>query len=198
MLKHMLTTQCPRNCEYCITRNVNIERYDGSRKTERVYKELKAQGHENIMLTGGEPTSAPNFYAKAIIAYKVFGTTHIHMTTQNIKMIDGTHTVNDGMFQSIIYSLHDDLTNEVVRLKKCKVYSAILDRQYTPDLPQRLKDHGFSGLTINEEQREGKSFTTELPEIEGFSIRINRLGHCLDETIILPDLTVITDFRPYL
>jgi len=196
MLKHMLTTDCPRSCEYCITRNVKAKRCDQFRKTEEVYKELKAQGHKEIMLTGGEPTSAPNFYVRAMFAYKHFG--RLHMTTQNPRMIDNTHPINDNMFESIMYSLHDGLKDEYIGLKQTKVYGAVLDKQYHPNLPVELMVRGFSGLTINEEQRAGKTFTQELPHFDSFSIRVNRVGHCLDETIILPDLKVITDYREYL
>ncbi len=193
MLKHMLTTACPRSCEYCITRNIKADESRDWDAINKLYIDFKAQGHTEIMLTGGEPTSANDFYHRAYLAGNHF---NVHMTTQNPEMI--SREMNDWVFDSIVYSLHDGLKDEKVGLKKCRVYGAILDEQYVPELPVRLKEQGFSGLTINEEQREGVTFDEELPEIEGFTIRINRAGHCMDETIILPNLTVITDYTPYL
>ena len=197
MLKHMLTTRCPRRCKYCITRNIKADDCNHLGAITEVYKEMISQGHTKIMLTGGEPTSANDYAFKVDLAYKWFD--EVHMTTQNRLMINSTYRVmNDKYFTSIVYSMHDGLTNEQVCLQQTPVYGAILDSQWYPRLPHELMTRGFAGLTINEEQREGKPFKVKLPKLKDFSIRINRIGHCMDETIILPNLQMITDFTPYL
>ena len=197
MLKHMLTTRCPRRCKYCITRNIKADDCNHLGAITEVYKEMVAQGHTQIMFTGGEPTSTTDFAFKLDLAYKHFD--EVHMTTQNRLMIDSTYRVmNDKYFTSIVYSLHDGITDEQVYLRETPVYGAILADQWYPRLPYELEARGFSGLTINEEQRNGEPFKENLPKIKGFSIRINRVGHCVNETIILPNLQIITDFTPYL
>lgn len=196
MLKHMLTTECPRRCSYCITRNINVEQNKSIFAMSFLYEKLQQLGHHSIMLTGGEPTCDPDFYMKAHIAKKIFE--QVHVTTQNREMINGSHYINERIFSSIMYSLHDGLTDEHVRMQKVRVYASILSKMYSPDLPAQLKERGFAGLTINEDQRETIPFTQDVPDIKDFSFKINRAGHCMTETIILPDLTIITDFTPYL
>jgi len=196
MLKHMLTTRCSRRCKYCITRNIKSDDCNHLGAIRHLYDRLVDEGHREIMLTGGEPSSATDFAFKVDLAYRCFD--KVHMTTQNRLMIDGTYPAHDKVFDSIVYSLHDDLTDEQVGLHTTKVYGAILDTKWYPRLPHELKARGFAGLTINEEQREGKPFKARLPKLRKFSIRINRVGHCMNETIILPNLQIIKDFTPYL
>ena len=215
MLKHMLTTKCNRKCSYCITRNVSAKQELDINKVETLYLNMYAAGHKDIMLTGGEPTLAEKFFALSLLAMDVFD--NVHITTQNEKIfvfdgLGGLHSTI-AFFDSVVVSLHDkplyesvmsaihphrDYTNDIP-----KFYAAMLDEQYYsyPEIVTHLIENGWDGLTINEEQREGEKWSdcewmALLPP--DFSFRVNRRGHCMDETIILPNLEVITDFRPYL
>lgn len=197
MLKHMLTTKCPRSCEYCITRNVKAKEAVGPEAdvaTCELYEKLYREGHKEIMFTGGEPTSAKGFVYHVLNAKARFD--RVHMTTQNEEILSSDAAL---MFDSIVFSLHDGYTGQKVT-NGAKVYASILADQYSTKLVTSLMAAGFAGLAINEEQREGSPFDEyQLPRnLKTFSFKINRRGHCMNETIILPDLRVITDFTPYL
>ncbi|HEX2868647.1 MAG TPA: radical SAM protein [Ignavibacteriales bacterium] len=190
----MLTSRCNRKCEYCITRNIRVDSKGIEyAQIRRLYSDLSLE-HKEIMLTGGEPTLAP-FLSIAVVTAKDFFE-KVFITTQNPILLKPKHL--GGMFNAITFSMHDKAALKEKVENGATVYASILDKFYKQDLPEKLKAQGFSGLTINEEQREGKEFTQKLPEIEGFSIKVNRKGKCMDETIILPDLRVITDFREFL
>ena len=106
MLKHMLTTNCPRSCEYCITRNINADECTNLDSIEFTYDQLCTQ-HKEINLTGGEPTKAKCFMEIVELASTYF---NIHLTTQNAGMLNSDRYT--CLFDSIMYSLHDGLMNE--------------------------------------------------------------------------------------
>jgi hypothetical protein len=188
MLKYMLTTRCNRNCDYCITRKVKCEEVTDLIAVERKLRELR-QEHEEIMLSGGEPTISKMFYEKEIMARKIFN--KVFITSQNPNILK-----EKNRFSAITFSLHDLRIYPIEN--NATVYGSILDQQYSKDLPEKMKLAGYKGLTINEEQRGTKTFTEELPNISDFSIKINRRGKCIHDTILLPNLRVIEDFTPYL
>lgn len=195
MIKHILTTRCYRGCPYCITRDLDVrQRLDWDR-LNLVYE---MQRDSEIMLTGGEPTLAEEWKTIAVVASFYFE--RVCITTANEALLS-----RDGhLFDAITFSLHGraPLPADYGRLGT-PVYASILADQLYPELPFELRRQGYSGLTINEEQRNGRPF--ELDEdlrqtmLElGLSLRINRRGKCLDERIILPDLTVVDSFRPFM
>jgi hypothetical protein len=97
-----------------------------------------------------------------------------------------------------MFSIHDKNIPVVPKKLRTPVYAGILDTRYEKDLPKKLKENGFAGLTINENNWKDQEFTTEVPEIKDFSIRINRKGKCDNETMILPDLRVINTFDEFM
>jgi hypothetical protein len=191
MLKYMLTTKCTRTCEYCITRNVVAEEELDLDKVESKLFDLYKAGHKDIMITGGEPSCAEKFKDKVYLCGRIFP--NMYITTQNPKVLP----MQLPYIKAVTFSLHD--LDNIPRLGiNQTVYGAILDKQYFKELPGILKDLRFSGLTINENQRGTEEFTEELENIKDFSIRVNKRGKCMNETILLPDLRVITDFSKYL
>lgn len=158
----------------------------------KIYDEFYQKGHREIMLTGGEPTMARFFLAYVNMARQVFP--KVFITTQNEWVIQDYHLENT--FDAVTFSIHDEVIPEV--RNNSIVYASILADRYRPILASRLKLLGYSGLTINEEHRGTDVFSQEVPHVKNFSIRINRRGKCLDEEMILPDLTVITNFLNYL
>lgn len=212
MLKHMLTSKCTRSCAYCITRNIRRKQELDLKRVENTYLDMYANGHKEIMLTGGEPTIAEKFISIVLLALEVFD--KVRITTQNEKIFefDGVGNLHSiiACLDSVTFSLHDislaelnikpheDYNNNIPNF-----YAAILESKYrhNPNLIDILKENGWDGLTINEEQRgEIESERPWIPSVVqlSFKIKRNNKGHCLNETMILPDLDVITDYKPYL
>ena len=188
MLKYMLTSYCPNSCKYCITRNVNIPETRKLNDVDEVLKRLRYK--KEIMITGGEPTMALDYVPKVALAIKWFD--KVFITSMNPKVLKG-----DGIYDAITFSLHN--LNKIPKVKiRTPVYASILDHLYKPELINELKEKGYSGLTINENQWGNKEFKEELPIIDNFSIRVNKIGKCLDETIILPDLRVVDGFKEFM
>ena len=192
MLKHILTAKCNRNCGYCISRNIHQEEQHGVRGVVDRYMEFYKKGHREIMLTGGEPSMSNFFPLYISLAKQIFD--RVFITTQNPEIIQ--HRWYSNVFTAITFSIHDAKIPQV--LNGSTVYASVLDARYQPGLAEALKEAGYAGLTINEEHRGTEVFSQPLPVIEGFSIRINRRGKCLDEPMILPDLTTIENFRDYI
>jgi len=200
MLKFILTQVCPRQCSYCIVKNMplHLPNYDIVNVAYRL-KEL-SETHREIMITGGEPTMRHDYDLIVRIAKKYFD--YVYITTQNPSIFNSPAL---PYIDAITYSLHDypAAMTPYVRVYEPTgrippVYAAILATQYDAKLAFRLKAFGYSGLTINEEQRHGKRFVTFLPRLKDFSIRVNRKGKCMNDTILLPDLTIINSFKDYL
>ncbi len=200
MLRYILTSACNRDCPYCITRNLA----DCKESTDRmaIIKLFRTMwcGYSEIMLTGGEPTLHPFF--NEILAMSAVLFEKVHLTTADR---DFLRQPQRELLSSITISMHDSLDKKSDYFKALElgsspipIYASCLPELFREDDPWFYKDLGFSGLTINEEQRNGYPFTMKLPEIENFSIKVNRRGHCMNDTFILPDLSVTTDFTPYL
>jgi hypothetical protein len=193
MLKHILTAKCNRSCGYCISRNVHQTEQHGIENVVKVYMAFRKAGHEEIMLTGGEPSMANFFPMYISLARQIFD--RVFITTQNSEIIQ--HRWYAGkVFDAVTFSIHDAIVPTVTN--GATVYASILDARYKAGLAEELKAKGYSGLTINEEHRGTEVFNEELPTIPDFSIRINRRGKCLDEPMIMPDLTTIENFKEYL
>ena len=147
--------------------------------------------HKDIMLTGGEPFASQLYPHYKQLALKYFK--GVHLTTSNLHCLQYDEM---NYFKSITISLHNRRPLKVYA--QTVVYASIMSWEYFMELPRMLQKLGYAGLSINEEQRNGGEFNALMPDIEGFSIKINRRGHCMDSTIILPNLEVINDFTPYL
>lgn len=200
-LKHMITTVCPRGCPYCVTRNVHIDRIETNlEKIRQTYVALQEEGHFKLMITGGEPLCATNFCDVVRVARSHFD--GLYLTTQNVDALKKPVVKEfvGHMFDAITFLLHDlTVLNEIKGIDMpCPVYASILDRQYHDWLPYLLYNKGFMGLTVNEDQRGLGRFELQLEAIPYFSQRVNRRGTCMDDIIILPNLDIITNFRPYL
>ncbi len=193
MIKHIITTKCNRKYTYCITRNVEVKQNLDFNSVMNIYYKM-GQEDSSLMLTGGEPTLADNFLSCIYLANWYFD--NVYLTTQNPEILSNDFK---GLFLNAInFSIHDLKNIPTVNIK-VPVYASILDHLYNPKLIEELKALGYSGLTINEEQRKGKKFVAKLPRsTKKFSIRINRKGKCLKDKMILPDLTVINSFEKYL
>lgn len=199
MIKYLLTKNCPRKCTYCISRNIHQEESYDLAKVNTIYSEL-AKTDDSIMFTGGEPTIAELFIEKIFLASLKFK--HLYLTTQNIKIFDNKWV---KLFSAITFSLHDIHEWKKINIfeftykYQIPVYASILDNNFYQDLPEQLINNGWAGLTINEEQREGHRFNDSIvQEFPNFSIKINRKTQCRNDTMIMPDLTIINDFTPYL
>ena len=200
MLKHMVTSECPRECAYCIVRNIALDQNMNMGALAHLYKAFAVRGHDKIMLTGGEPTIAEEFlyiYRLARLYFK-----EVHITTQNVRVLDIDENVR---YDGVTFSLHDiNLVGKVV-LAKSPIYGAMMDFQFKPIYMANLAKNGWSGMTVNEDQRgstpfsyPAKAYNFVRNKWPDFSMRINKKGHCMDETIILPDFDICNDFRDYL
>ena len=200
MLKHMLTSECPRKCTYCVVKNINRNQTRNLNKVSDMYEAFRLRGHDSIMLTGGEPTRAEDFddlYRMARV-----NLSHVHITTQNQKLII---TEAGDRYNSIIFSLHDDTYKALKVVTTACLYASVLDFQFHALMGPTLARRGWKGLTVNEDQRGKDVFKwpggfkkfmdKRYPD---FSLRINRKGNCMDEWVLLPDLDVTKDFSEYL
>lgn len=202
IFKHLITTSCPRRCSYCITKNVPLLNEPSTlAATRERYLALFEMGYHEVMLTGGEPTAHPCYPAIVRLAWSVFGA--VHLTTQNEAVLAGRNVWSDRLLASVVFSIHDRsvlrrLPNRLSLL--FPVYASVMARSYFDGLVSYLRFRGFAGLSVNEDARGTEVFDeARLPAFPGFNVRVNRRGNCLDGTLmLLPDLTEIFNFRPYL
>jgi hypothetical protein len=150
--------------------------------------------HNEVMITGGEPTLSRAFKEKVLIGRLLFG--DVFLTTSNA----GVLNIPPRFVKRITFSLHGRDPEKFYVEHKRPVFASILDHQYTPDLPYKLRRGNFRGLTINEDQRGEGGFDQELPDLgKTFSYKVNRKGHCLDDfVIVFPDMSLTESFREYL
>lgn len=196
MLKYIITTKCKKQCPYCITKNIQVDEYPDLQAIPYLLRNASVTTNsKEIMLTGGEPTN--NWYRFFMITgfcNMIFD--KVFLTTQNVDML----SINlCQRIDAITFSLHERVTDPPKVEVSTPIYASILAVQFYQDLPERLKKLGYAGLTINEEQREGFYFNESIvQEFPNFSLKINKRGHCMKDPILLPDLTLINDFTPYL
>lgn len=198
MIKHIITTDCPRSCTYCISKKINMKQADYKKLLElpALYDKLSQQ-HNSIMITGGEPTKAHFFDYYFYLANAFFK--EVFITTQEENLL---HWEKSSLyFNAITFSWHDlkawryAVTNDAV------VYASILPHLYSEWLIKTLQSLGYAGLTINENQFTKDVFDeTQLPHIEDFSLKVNRRGQCFNNgTIyIMPDLSIKESFEEYM
>lgn len=204
IFKHLITTDCPRSCSYCLTRNVPV--VDGSVPLHEIrakYWELFDKGYREVMLTGGEPTCHPLYSVIVKLAWSVFS--RVHLTTQNEAVIAGRGGWSDRLLASMVFSIHDRAAlrrlSKITNLWPFPVYASVMADFYCEELAELVRLLGFAGITVNENARGTEVFDeSRLPaSSETFSVRLNRRGHCLDDMLmLLPDLTTIKSFRSYL
>ncbi len=182
----------------------NVQRQE-ERNLSKVSLALwKAREHDNtIMLTGGEPTISLQFEEKAEIAASIFN--EVYLTTANWRYVASPQRANKNI-DAVTYTIHfpEDiyaLSNSGLNVGDRPIYAAIVWPQLKEIVERagELAIVGFSGLTINEDQRGTEAFDeSDLPDVSNFSYRVNRRGHCLsDTTIIFPDLAVETHFQKW-
>jgi hypothetical protein len=149
---------------------------------------------DKLMLTGGEPLQSKLFDFKFVLAKSV--SLKLYMTSADPAVLFLPHRYH---LDALTFSLHNrPLANFGYCDDGTPIYLSIIASQYSPLLAKEAYERGYAGLTINEEQRAGAVFDQELPELENFTYKINRRGHCLDTKIIMPDMTVIDSFAPYI
>lgn len=209
--KHMLTAECPLACPECITRNVKIEQDADVVRVGDAYLRMQDDGFTDIMITGGEPLAARNWREICWMASnKMGGLFNAHITTSQFRLLgmaslawlDGMPKYAANMFVDVTISLHGRLAVPVPVHVDVPVYAAIMLHEYNPRLPAKLAALGYSGLSINEDQRGepggecGIIVTPRVPP--NFTFKVNRAGACMDRPIMLPDLTVVESFRSFL
>lgn len=200
MVKHILTTKCPRKCPYCISRNINIAEETNYLEmlveTMNIYSSLSKE-HDSITLTGGEPSCA-NFFPTFIYFAKLYFK-NVFLTTQNKCYL---YSIHASEFDAINFSWHNISSDNFIKIThNTKVYCSILSDLYNDALPKTLANLGYAGLTINENHFGKETFdATNIPQIENFSIRINRRGECFKKNTvyIMPDLSIRTSFEDFL
>lgn len=209
MNKWMLTSKCNRSCEYCIVRNINEQEELDLLLCEQVL--IGERTSDDIMITGGEPTLSERFADKVKIAQENFD--NVYITTQNREVLNNEGAAS--MFDGITFSRHGEALPKVT--VSTPVFLSILDFEFEYALLEDAVVKGFSGLTINEEQRSGEEFDETVvseclrhlviayrgdekmaQKIRKFSIKINRKGNCMNEVIFKPNMEVIHSFREYL
>lgn len=221
MVKHILTTECPRSCNYCIAHKINIPQTDLT-TLEKMLPEIYFQlslSHKSIMITGGEPTQSQFFDVYISYARRYFE--KVFITTQDEYLLGWKGSPK--YFDAITFSWHDLKTWRYAVTNGATVYASILSHLYHEGIIKTLKELGYSGLTINENHfgKEvfdenllllDKRFTVEkifdfesnkiLIKLnnDSFTIKINRRGECFkDETVyIMPDLSMRESFSEYL
>jgi len=149
------------------------------------------------MLTGGEPSCSEYFLVAVAYAKRMFK--KVFLTTQDTFILLSDYS---EQFDAINFSWHDYNSDLFFRINnRAKIYCAILADLYRSSLPLTLKELGYAGLTINENHFGNDVFDeSRLPQIENFSIRINRHGKCFeqDTVYIIPDLSIRTSFAEFL
>ena len=199
MVKHILTTKCPRKCSYCISKNIKIEQANYNLMGSNLYylyKELSSK-HNSIMLTGGEPTQASYFDIYVVLARRYFK--QVFITTQDESLLSWKDSKRH--FDAITFSFHDLKVGKYAVTNGSTVYASIMSHLYSDWLVINLKKLGYAGLTINENHFGTEIFNeSQLPQIDGFSIKINRHHKCFkkDTVYIMPDLSIKTSFEEYL
>ena len=202
MIKYAITSACMNKCEYCIMRNVQRSEERDLAKVQYALTTTRLFD-DTIMLTGGEPTISLQFERKAEIAASIFN--EVYLTTANWRYVASIQRANKHI-DAITYTIHfpEDiyaLSNSGLNVGNRPVYAAIVWPQLNEIVERagELAVLGFSGLTINEDQRGTAAFDEDdLPDVSDFSYKVNRRGHCLsDTTIIFPDLEVETHFQKW-
>jgi hypothetical protein len=197
-IKHLLTQKCHVNCEYCLEKNVKTRQVNSALIIMDVYKKLYDKGYTTLDITGGEPTMHPNYIDIALVAANVFDEVHLYTADWN----EYNREFVEEAFTTVNYGWHQKLVT-LNQLEKVNVgipvYMQTMNYHYNIHLPWVASALGFSGLSINTDKHLKEStFDHTLPEIEGFSIRINDNDCCAHTTLLMPDLSIVDDVGQYL
>jgi MoaA/NifB/PqqE/SkfB family radical SAM enzyme len=220
MIKHILTTNCMNKCSYCISKNIHIEEYHGLDYIEKLvaiyfqYYKL----HKTITFTGGEPTLANHLYDCWDAARIVFD--EVFITSANPAIL--CEPKSAFRFNAITFSLHT--LHHIPKVENgATVYASIMSNKFNLEIPYKLKELNYSGLTINENHflddfsdpfietflrsctgyKKSWSYDSGFDTIynlHGFTIKVNRRGECFKQNTvyIMPDLTTRTSFEEFL
>lgn len=197
-IKHLLTKQCHVHCPYCLEKNVRTRQVNSPLIISQVYGNLYDQGYTTIDLTGGEPTLHPNYYDIAFAAANIFDEVHLYTADWNVY---NSNFVED-IFKTVNYGWHKRLVS-LEQLEYVKVgipvYLQTMAYHYTDDLPHIVSSYGFSGLSINTDKHQAEdTFDYTLPNIEGFSIKVNDNTCYANSVLLMPDLTIVKDVGQFL
>ena len=194
MARYMITSKCNMNCSYCVAKNVKILSDNNIVKIANVMQYI-SKTHNRLEITGGEPTLDPKLSLKILIAKEYFSEVGMRSATPNnitSMQIDNLDVVNISGHNLRLY---EHTSPEQHLVKPITTYLSIGKHQYYPELPARLAELGWNGLTIWEDvwNPKPKSDLVDPYDIpESFSVRHLSSDECLDQLIILPDLDVIT------
>ena len=194
--RYMVTSECHRGCEYCISKNVKVAPDNDITRIANLMRYV-SKTHDSLELTGGEPTLDPKLTLKLLIAKEYFRTVSVrtaqpmHLSPLECKVFDhinvSAHNLDDFI---------DKRPVDVLQFRDghTKMHMSINDHQYYAGLPKRLARHGWDGLSIWEDVWNPKPKSDLAPHTapEGFSVRHLSSDECLDQIIILPDLDIIT------
>ena len=212
MLKWALTSKHPpTKCGYYKTNNIDRKEELDLEFAELILIDAR-KANNKITLFGGEPTVAEQFGDKVQLANKLFD--EVYLATQNREVLGSTEL--SSYFDAITFSSHREQL-PIVQIKT-PVYLSVLANEFSYELFEDAINKGFTGLTINEDQRSGERFDgskldnikylyaianrdkNNIKKVAQFSIRVNRADKCVNdgEIIILPDLEQVEDFSEFL
>ena len=200
LCKFIVTSACERRCPYCLSKHMDIPEAIHREQTLFDVLMYMSAKYPGIMLSGGEPTIAKEFEKKLYMSKALFK--FVALTTGN-EFFLGSPTAR--LFDEIVLSLHCGVWETPEVPTGMIVYASILDFQYTEQVPWRLRELGYAGLTVSEDKfgkerfDEGLLVTHALAASTDFSMKLNRRDYCVaDREFIMPDLTVINDYGKFL
>lgn len=192
--RYMVTSECHRGCEYCISKNVKVAQDNDIVRIANLMQYV-SKTYDSLELTGGEPTLDPKLTLKILLAKKYFPIVSVrtaepkHLSALECKILDHINISGHDLDYYI-----DQYPRDILSFRgQAKVYLSINLNQYYDDLPKLLALHGWDGLSIWEDVWNPKPkayFNIEVPK--GFSVRHLGTNESLDQLIILPDLDIIT------
>ena len=195
MIKYIITIDCPLKCSYCITKNLKIKKPKVDYTFLTTFRNIcyhYGSIEKDIMYTGGEPTIDKE-YLFLVKSIAEFYFKNQYIVTANEEVLNDK---DYNKFDTVMFSLHGRIPKEVKL--DIPVYCGCMEHEYNDYLPFILKQKGYKGLTISENQRGNIKFNKKLPKIKNFTYKINRIGKCMNDNIILPDLNIINNFKNYL
>lgn len=202
-IKHIVTLKCSTNCEKCVNK---LSLYQpkgvlGTYGRRQLYAELSCV-YDHIIITGGEPTLAPNLGDIIRDAANFFPKVSLFTRNPTIvsgkypwgfrmgrekSLLDCLHSINFSSMQG-----HEELTEldapEV--LVNVPVYfwlPAEASLLPIPDQSRFLLLRGYSGLTYYEIIPDGVRLRSLIPTYANFSVQHRTQEDCVRGNVILPD-----------
>lgn len=196
-IKHLLTRRCHVGCLYCLEKNVTAEEIESVQMISDMYHTLHNEGYRVIDLTGGESTMHKHFVEISGIACDMFDEVHLY-TSDHLQY---NRFIIEDLFTTVNYGFHNQIRIEdlPVVITGIPVYMQTMHYHYKDNMAEIAKKKGFLGLSINTDKHLREvSFDRKMPDLEGFSIRINDNDCYAEGTLLMPDLSVVKDVGQYL